>query len=576
MMALNFSHRPIFSAGLSEDNLRMGNGYRVDGISETGGGAGGSGSSGDGFGNGWHNVDNCFDYGGSDRCDRGGGVSGATQDSVSKDILDLLPSDPFGMDISTTFTAITGWLEDLDFDYGGYHVKDEIGTSGENYPLFAGLNFIWNNAVRFHTFPQGGNVCIEEKDFRGVSGFSEFSRREAGEVSCSEKFFHGASGFNEFSRREVGEASCSEKNFQGMSGFGEFSRREVGEASCSFGAGSSCDMDAVLDFRCDYKDVAIASVSGDTDMDDVNFLEGDERILHSVINSSLRYLGLSDLLVLERVCKSLHSTVRDPQMWTSIHIDQPLNERITDDILLELTNRAQGLLQCLSLVECTRITDDGLRRVLEFNPKLSKLSVPGCTRLSIEGIVGMLKAYNSMGTQKVKHLHIGGLYGVTQKHFEQIKLLLGTDKKRQENALDIQPHENARDSQPQENAPDSQLLEHSHKPHFYCRWNLYLPCDDDRDLDIEVCPRCQNLRLVYDCPAEGCQGVGGHATQLCRACTLCIPRCSQCGRCINDSEYEETFCLELLCSHCSQHLVKPLEGTVGKIGLVSSVLPEQS
>lgn len=157
-----------------------------------------------------------------------------------------------------------------------------------------------------------------------------------------------------------------------------------------------------------------------------------------------------------------------------------------------------------------------------------QLSVPGCTRLSIEGIVGILRVHNSRGTQRVKHLHIGGLYGITQKHFEELQLLLGTD---------------------------SQLQQHSHKPHYYSRANLYMSCDDDQAIDIEVCPRCQNLRLVYDCPAEGCQG-DGHPTQMCRACTLCIPRCSQCGRCINDSEYEETFCLELLCSSCSKQLVK--------------------
>lgn len=34
-------------------------------------------------------------------------------ESSSKDVIDLLPSDPFGMDISTTFTVITGWFEDL-------------------------------------------------------------------------------------------------------------------------------------------------------------------------------------------------------------------------------------------------------------------------------------------------------------------------------------------------------------------------------------------------------------------------------------------------------------------------------
>ncbi|KAL2343427.1 hypothetical protein Fmac_004712 [Flemingia macrophylla] len=424
-MALNFSHRPIFS----EDNLvspmRMG-------IPEKSG------------------VENRFDYG----RDRGGG--GASHD----DILDLLPSDPFGMDISTTFTAITGWLEDLEVDYGGYR-KNELGSSDDNYQLFAGLNFIWNNAMRFH-------ACVEEN--RGFGG-------------C-------------YSARDDGAA-----------------------ASSNFGFGSADDAAA-----------SSVSVPGDVDIERADGGEGsDEQAPHPALSFSLGYLGLFDLLAVERVCKSLHSTVRsDPLLWRSIHVDQPLNERITDDVLLQLTNRAQGNLQCLSLVECTRITDDGLNRVLKDNPKLIKLSVPGCTRLSIEGIVGILKAYNSVDTQGVKHLHIGGLYGVTQKHFEELKLLLGAD---------------------------SQLLQHSLKPHYYRRGNFYLPCNDNRTIDIEVCPRCQNLRLVYDCPAESCQVVE-HTTQACRACTLCIPRCSQCGRCINDSEYEETFCLELLCSSCSKQLVK--------------------
>ncbi|KAK7359422.1 hypothetical protein VNO77_01382 [Canavalia gladiata] len=457
-MALNFSHRPIFS----EDNLvspmRMGMPEKSS-------------------------VENRFDYG-RDRCDRGG--------STHDDILDLLPSDPFGMDISTTFTAITGWLEDLEADYGGYR-RDERRASNENYQLFAGLNFIWNNAMRFH-------ACVEEK-------------KESGE-SCSV--------------REDGAAT-----------------------SRNFGYRSACD-DHMFN-------LAVAGESGDTCVggDVVNRHGGgggggggDELSPHPALSYALGYLGLSDLLLVETVCKSLHSTVRgDPLLWRSIHIDQPLNERITDDVLLQLASRAQGNLQSLSLVECTRITDDGLKRVLEVNPRLIKLSFPGCTRLSIEGIVGILKAYNSMGTQGVKHLHIGGLYGVTQKHFEELKLLLGAD---------------------------SQLLKHSHKPHFYRRGNLYLSCDDDRAIDIEVCPRCQNLRLVYDCPSEGCQGVG-HTTQVCRACTLCIPRCSQCGRCINDSEYEETFCLELLCSSCSKQLVKCSERADRKVGPAKSVvLHEQS
>ncbi|KAK7319075.1 hypothetical protein RJT34_03788 [Clitoria ternatea] len=455
-MALNFSHRPIFS----EDNLvspmRMG-------ISEKSG------------------VENCFDYG-RERCDRGA--------SAHDDILDLLPSDPFGMDISTTFTAITGWLEDLEVDCGGYP-RDELGTSDGNYQLYAGLNFIWNNAMRFH-------ACVEE-----TRGFGECSMRQDGDAS----------------------AAASSRNF----GFRSVSDADV----LGFVAASTCESGVV--------NGCLGGDGGDG---------SDELAPHPALSFCLGYLGLSDLLVVERVCKSLHSTVRgDPLLWRSIRVDQPLNERVTDDVLLQLTSRAQGNLQCLSLVECTRITDDGLRRVLEANPKLIKLSVPGCTRLSIEGIVSMLKAYNSMSTTGVKHLHIGGLYGVTQEHFEELKFLLGAD---------------------------SQLLQHSKKPHFYSRGNLYLSYDDDRAIDIEVCPRCQNLRLVYDCPGEGCQGME-HTGEVCRACTLCILRCSQCGRCINDSEYEETFCLEWLCSSCSKQLVKCSEREDRKVGPTNlDVLHEQS
>ncbi|XWS34630.1 hypothetical protein CRYUN_Cryun21dG0054500 [Craigia yunnanensis] len=462
-MALNFSHQPIFPARLTEDNLvspmRIANGYLVEGIPE---------KNGDGFSKSWHlnrEMENCFDYG----RDRSGDRCGS-QESVSNEILDLLPSDPFGMDISTTFTAITGWLEDLEVDYGCY-VRDDVGTGDGSYQLFAGLNFIWNNAMRFQTFP--GSMGFECKG--GVSG---------GFVGCSQA-------------KEGGDAS-------GCAGVG--SACNVENNSC-FGNEDMVSVDQEYE---EFQDCGICS-------------DGGEGAPHEALLLALGYLGMRDLFVVEKVCTSLRSTVQnDPLLWRSIHIDQPLNERLTDDVLLQITSRAQGSLQCLSLVDCQRITDEGLKRVVENNPKLIKLSVPGCTRLTIEGILNSLKALKFMGTQGVKYLRIGGLYGMTQQHFEELNFLLGMD---------------------------NQIQQIVHKPHFYHRGNVYISCDDDRAIDIEMCPICQNMRLVYDCPAEGCQ-LTEHAAQLCRACTLCIARCVQCGRCINDSEYEETFCLELLCSDC--------------------------
>ncbi|KAL5826994.1 hypothetical protein ACOSQ3_018839 [Xanthoceras sorbifolium] len=479
-MALNFSHRPIFPAHLTEDNLvspmRIANGYPVEGMPER---------NGDGFAMNWHSnqeMDDCFDYGrdrGDNRC--------GSQEPVSTDILDLLPSDPFGMDISTTFTAaITGWLEDLEVDYGGCG-RDEVGTSDMNCQLFAGLNFFWNNAMRYQAFP-------------GYRGFEHKLNVASGSGGC-------------FQEKEV-----------------------VGEASFHGGIGSVCNMDDILSFP--NGNVGVCDQQSEELQERTEISCGrEEGSPHAALSFALAYLGVQDLLVVEKVCRSLWTTVRsDPLLWRSIHIDQPLNDKITDDVLLQLINRAQGNLQCLNLVECARITDDGLKRVLESNPRLTKLSVPGCTRLSIDGIVGSLKASKSMGAQGVKHLRIAGVYGVTKKHFEELKFLLGADSTMQQNA---------------------------HKPHFYYRGNFYLSCEDDRAIDIEMCPRCQNLKLVYDCPAEGCQV---NPSLECRACILCIARCVQCGRCINDSEYEETFCLELLCSYCLKQPLNCQERQVQPIG----------
>ncbi|XP_022776240.1 F-box protein SKIP14-like [Durio zibethinus] len=460
-MALNLSHRPIFPAHLTEDNLvspmRIASGYLFEGVLE---------KNGDGCSICWcanHEMKDCFDHG----RDRSGDRSGS-QESVSNDIIDLLPSDPFGMDITTTFTAITGWLEDLEIDCGRY-VRDDMGAGDGSYH-FAGLNFIWKN-VMVQTFP-------------GSMGFE-----------CKGSVSDGFGG-------------CSQV-------------KEGGDVSGHTGLGSACNGEDILCFGNEY------TVSVDQENKEYRDCEvcseGHEGAPHEALILALGYLGVRDLFIVQNVCTSLRSIVQnDPLLWRNIHIDQPLSEKITDDVLLQITSRAQGSLQCLSLVDCQRITDEGLKRVVADNPKLIKLSVPGCIRLSIEGVLNSLKALKSMGSQGVKHLRIGGLYGVTLKHFEELKFLLGMD---------------------------NQIQQIVHKPHFYNRRNVYLSCGDDRAVDIEMCPRCQSMRLVYDCPVECCQWKD-HAAHSCRACTLCISRCVQCGRCINDNEYEETFCLELLCSDC--------------------------
>ncbi|OVA20476.1 F-box domain [Macleaya cordata] len=458
-MTLNFSRRPIFPTNPSEDNLvssiRIANGYVMEGISE---------KNGDGYVRPRHfnwEFGNSFDSG-RDMADRGN-----SREQISTDILDLLPADPFGMNISATFTAITGWFEDFETDR---------------------LNFIWNGAMKLPSDP--GNIGIFERSNPSGRFDERVDEKESGNGSFDGGYV-SVSNADEF-------LSLGNEDTQ----FASNRSRESEESASS------------------------------------SFADGDGGSPHEGLLFALSYLGVQDLLSAERVCRLLRSAVQsDALLWRNIHIDQPLSERITDDALLRLANRAQGNLQSLSLVECSRITDDGLKRVLESSPRLTKLNVPGCTRLSVEGIVNNLKAFKSTGTPGIKQLRIGGRYGVTHMHFEELKSLVGADKCIHPNA---------------------------HKPRFY-NGHYSLPYDDDRAIDIEICPRCQNLRLVYDCPAESCQGKQADS-QLCRACTICIARCFQCGRCINDGEYEETFCLELLCSDCWKQLIDCQEGQDGNGG----------
>ncbi|KAB2008503.1 hypothetical protein ES319_D10G103000v1 [Gossypium barbadense] len=82
--------------------------------------------------------------------------------------------------------------------------------------------------------------------------------------------------------------------------------------------------------------------------------------------------GDEDMVSVDQENEEFQDFQNDPLLWRDIHINPPLNEKITDDVLLQITGRGQGSLQCLSLVDCQRITDEGLKRVVENNPKLIK------------------------------------------------------------------------------------------------------------------------------------------------------------------------------------------------------------
>ncbi|KAM1009269.1 hypothetical protein FF1_044735 [Malus domestica] len=398
-------------------------------------------------------------------------------DRSADDIVDRLPVDPFGMEIRSTFTAITGWFQGFEPNYESCSSGwDEGKAKMVDGGLFAGLNWVWNSAVWYQP-----EVC--DLKFDGVSipydSFDGFGINDGG-----------------FALDDSVEEFLSFSYVGDLDVFDGAKQLQVGTKEIQ-GCGIMCP-----------KSEASAP--------------------HDAMFYALRFLGVKDLLSVERVCKSFRNAVRsDPLPWRSIVIDWPLNERITDDVLVKLTSRAQGTLQTLGLVHCVKITDGGLQGVFDSNPRLTKLSVPGCLKISVECILLNIRTLKSAGNPGIKQLRIGGLSGITDKQFEELKFLLATDNH-------IQPR-----------AP---------KPRFFNGGLSYGSCDDDCPIDIEACPRCQRLSLVYDCPAKSCQGKQP-ADQKCRACTLCIARCISCGCCLKDCDYEETFCLDLLCLHCLESLL---------------------
>lgn len=397
------------------------------------------------------------------------GEEGGSCETGSDDILDLLPADPFGMDMR--YSKIKGWVEDVkDVGLSSCGCRsDEAELKKVDAGLHVEWSLHWNDQRRFHSEKGSMNFFgnpILNNTLYGDSFVSNVNVDEECPIL-----------------REVRDWIVNEQ----------------------------------AKLLQDY-----LKISRDS--------EGS--VPHDALYFALGHLGVRDLLSIERVCRSLRDAVKsDTLLWRRIHIDSPLSEIITDDALLQLTSRAQGGLQCLSLVQCSKITDDGLKRVLECNPRLTKLSVPGCVRLTVEGIVSNLKAFKSAGTQGIKHLRIGGMLDVTDKHFEELKFLLGADNHKQLRA---------------------------YKPRFYCGDQLYLNDDDDCPIDIEMCPQCEVGKLVYDCPTETCQGK--HQTnQLCKACVCCIARCYLCGRCFKECDFVETFSFENLCMHCYKSLPHPEE-----------------
>lgn len=326
-----------------------------------------------------------------------GNCSGRTCELIANDILDLLPSDPFGMDLSVAaFNEIADWLEDF-----------EVGSQ-LNLMMNRAMAVQWENGgVGFNGEREGRSFGNSQRnddlEVKGSCGFPGMEPAGEGEGSCksiandildvlpSDPFgmdlslatfsaivdwledFKMESGLNPFwwDRGMVLELDAGSTGVNKIPNSSSLEELGFVDGSSNGESESFRDVEEFLSLNGEDSSRVMslqAQEQGEPD--------GDRGAPHDALLHALGYLELKDLLSAERVCRSFRSAVRDdPLLWRSIHIDQPLSERITDDVLLNLTRRAQGILQSLSLVDCSRITDDGLRRVLECNPRLTKVSI---------------------------------------------------------------------------------------------------------------------------------------------------------------------------------------------------------
>lgn len=224
---------------------------------------------------------------------------------------------------------------------------------------------------------------------------------------------------------------------------------------------------------------------------------------------------------MSQVCVSLRNvTKQDVLLWLNICVQKPLNFKLSDENLIKLVSRSSGRLRSLTLVNCPRITDDGLLRIVNTNPFINKLCLPGCRGLTVNGVIRAVKTL-SEHHHSLKHLQINGIYDVEKRDFEI-------------------PHNYLLMNQ------SNQALDQVQKPIFYHDYRTkfrYGDEDDGRMIDVEICPKCEEVKMVFDCPRE-------KLMNHCRGCKECIQRCEECGKCVEFGEQEDAVCLDPLCLDC--------------------------
>ncbi|CAA3026929.1 Hypothetical predicted protein [Olea europaea subsp. europaea] len=74
--------------------------------------------------------------------------------------------------------------------------------------------------------------------------------------------------------------------------------------------------------------------------------------------------------------------------------------------------------------------------------------------------------------------------------------------------------------------------------------------ETDYPIDVDVCPKCYEVRMVFDCPGILRPKEQQLQTIECKGCYHCIPRCDECGICITGQELAKAAWADTLCLEC--------------------------
>ncbi|MCE3217194.1 hypothetical protein HAX54_010979 [Datura stramonium] len=259
---------------------------------------------------------------------------------------------------------------------------------------------------------------------------------------------------------------------------------------------------------------------------------------HEAMFLILPYLPLFELLSMTQVCKSFRDALKDDILpWLNIIVEKPLNTRFSDDFLVKIMSNAKGRLRVVALKNCFKITDEGLLQVIASNPLISKLYLQGCRGLTIEGVIEAVKLHTK-ANHKLKNLAISGIYNVKTEDFETLCYMMGINQMQ---------------------------IKQGKKNYYHTRRELSsFKRESQPSIDVDICPKCGEIREVFDCPKDSCKGRMQQQQQqqkqvlmeCCRGCFLCVPRCEECGVCTKDEELGEAACADILCLNCWLKLPK--------------------